>query len=486
MLQPVLLILVAIILRLPNLFEPYWYGDEAIYLTFGEAIRQGRVPYLEIFDHKPPAIYILAALAGSLFWFKFILLVWHAITIVLFWKLAQKIFGKPKPTFLSSILFTILTTIPLLEGNIVNSEILLIGPTVAAFLILFELTKFNLKKTFGAGLLFSCATLLKVPAIFDFGALVAFYFITSQSIKDVWQATKKLIFVGIGLVTPIFLTVLWFWSKGALLQYINVTLMQNFTYISLWGQPKSSGIELGLPTRAIVLAIILGTIFIFRKHFDKKLLFASCWFCFSLFAALLAGRPYPHYLIQVVPSLSLLIAMVIYGTKIQRLLPVPLFLLFGIALVLYKFYYYPTFSYYQNFLEFIAGKKTKWEYLAHFDNRTPGIYKIAQHLQAVTTKNDKIFIWGTAPEIYALSRRLPVGRFITSFHIKDFNGKPETMLALENNKPKYILVTKSEKDNFPEFFSFLHKNYILLETIDGIELWKYLKPEILKALSRPI
>ncbi|MBD3279784.1 MAG: hypothetical protein GF390_03690, partial [Candidatus Pacebacteria bacterium] len=37
---PILSLLSVIaILRLPNFFEPYWYGDEAIYLTIGNALR---------------------------------------------------------------------------------------------------------------------------------------------------------------------------------------------------------------------------------------------------------------------------------------------------------------------------------------------------------------------------------------------------------------------------------------------------------------
>ena len=71
-----ILILFAIILRIPSLFEPYWYGDEAIYLTLGEGIRHNLVLYRDIFDHKPPLIYLIAAAAGSLYWFKLILLVW--------------------------------------------------------------------------------------------------------------------------------------------------------------------------------------------------------------------------------------------------------------------------------------------------------------------------------------------------------------------------------------------------------------------------
>src|SRR3990167_3767910 len=102
----IVVLVVVVILRIPTLFEPYWYGDEGIYLTLGQAVRQGLVLYRDIFDHKPPLLYWFAALAGNVFWFRFILLVWHGATVVLFWKLAKKLFEtKEKATLLSTSLF---------------------------------------------------------------------------------------------------------------------------------------------------------------------------------------------------------------------------------------------------------------------------------------------------------------------------------------------------------------------------------------------
>ena len=40
--EAILIILgVVVFLRVPSLFEPYWYGDEGIYLTIGRAMRSG-------------------------------------------------------------------------------------------------------------------------------------------------------------------------------------------------------------------------------------------------------------------------------------------------------------------------------------------------------------------------------------------------------------------------------------------------------------
>src|SRR3990167_10237118 len=95
-LPPWLLLVLALVFlfRIPSFFEPYTYGDEMIYLTLGNAIRRGLVLYRDIHDNKPPLLYLIAAVAGNVFWFRAILAAWSLTTIGLFWKLVNFLFGK--------------------------------------------------------------------------------------------------------------------------------------------------------------------------------------------------------------------------------------------------------------------------------------------------------------------------------------------------------------------------------------------------------
>lgn len=478
-------VFLAAILRIPSLFEPYWYGDEAIYLALGEGIRQNLVLYRDIFDHKPPAIYLLAAAAGSVFWFRLILLFWHAATIVLFWELCGHLFSKkPKIVILATGLFTLLTTIPLLEGNIANSEIFMIAPTIAGLLLVFTGKKSSFLKLFLAGILFSLAGLFKVPAFFDFLALIVFWLFSAKpSLKALKELVRKMVIVGLGLFIPILAGGAYFWSQGAFPQFIDASWSQNFTYLSRWQAPSLSVFETiaqaGLVARAVILGGIIFILFVFRKRFDTPTLFASIWFSFTLFAALIPGRPYPHYIIQVIPPLSLLVAILALGRERYRFLPIPFLGVLLFSLVFYKFYYYPSFPYYKNFIEFAMGQKSQMQYFEHFDRRMPSLYTLNAFLSQRTTKKDKIFIWGTMPELYALSGRLPPGRYITSFHITDFQGEEETLKALENNKPAYIFTLREEQRPFPGFSAFLQSNYIYLQNIDTVDVWKLFDPKLM-------
>src|SRR3989344_5531649 len=115
-----------VILRIPGLFEPNRYADEDIYLTMGMAIRRGLVLYKDIHDNKPPMIYYTAALAGSVMGFRLILMVWNLINVVIVYRLSEWFLRKKWTVILTTTLFGIFSSIPLLEGNIANGEVFMI------------------------------------------------------------------------------------------------------------------------------------------------------------------------------------------------------------------------------------------------------------------------------------------------------------------------------------------------------------------------
>lgn len=481
--KPLFFILIAVlILRIPNLFEPYWYGDEGIYLTVGEGIRHGLSLYKEIYDHKPPGIFLLAALAGSIFWFKVILLLWHLTTVGLFWKLNQILFEKRgKLVLLSTSIFALLTTLPLLEGNITNGEILMIGPVIGALVILLGTTTWQ--RLLLAGGLFSLSVLIKPPALLDAAALVVFWVtISVGQWKNLARAVVNAFCLVIGIAIPILLVSFYFFSKGTLPDFLKASFFQNVSYISVWSVPKLSSaggtLEFGLLFRTVILAFAITGIFLFRKFFDKVTLFVSIWFVLAVFSMLLSGRPYPHYIIQAIPPFAILVTTLVLGNEKYRFLTVPFLLVFFTSLVFYKFYYYPVFAYYQNFLAFAAGNKTQEQYFSHFDSRVTRTYELAKFLSMTTKPDDKVFIWGTEPELYALSKRLPPGRYVTSFHIVDFGAQKETIESLVKSKPKYIIRVRGETRELPGLDNFMHQNYIYLETINEAGIWKLLSFEL--------
>src|SRR3989344_5500578 len=269
-----------LLLRVPSFIEPYYYGDEMIYLTLGEGIRQGVPLYLGLHDNKPPLLYLTSALAGRLFWFKVILAFTNLFSIALFYKLAVALFPKNKRLHLvSTVTFALLTTLPLLEGNIANAELFMIGPIIAGFLLLFIKRNTPLLLLI-SGFLFSLALLFKVPAVFDIPAIFIFWLITKGlNFKNIKSVVYKSSFVLLGVATTVFITFLWFWAGGGLKEYVIAAFLQNVGYVSSW---RANDVEISFLAKNTPLFIraaivIAGSflLYIKRKSLPKEFIFIT-------------------------------------------------------------------------------------------------------------------------------------------------------------------------------------------------------------------
>jgi len=455
----------ALFLRLPFLFEPYSYGDECIYLTLGQAIRQGLTLYGQIHDNKPPLLYLLAALSGNLFWFRTLLLLWGLITIFLFYKLSQIIFAKEeKLVKISTLLFSFISSIPLFEAGVANAEFFFIGLTISAFFLLFSRNDANPVTLFLSGILFSLATLFKVPAIFDFAALLVFLLFTLK--KPNYQLLISHYFIlFLGFSLPILSTLIYFWSRGALNQYLTAAFFQNLPYLSSWGE--------GPKPRLIILLVITFFLFLERKKIKTLPFFTFLWFAFSLFGATLSGRPYPHYLVQTLPSLSLLITLLFSKLKPkEHFFASFLLAIFFLAFFYLRFWVYPPLTPYRNFFRLILQPLPQNTYLASFGKNVPRNYAIAKFLVEHTKKDERVFVWGDSPCVYALARRLPPGRYTASYHIVDFQGFTETIRAIEEGKTRFIVDLGDENRPFPKLQEILSENYSLMRVIDGAKIFR--------------
>lgn len=483
-----IVLLVVLVLRIPSFFEPYSYGDEMIYLSLGEAVRQGIPLYKGIHDNKPPLLYITAGIAGNLFWFKAILAIWNIITIFLFWKLAEALFPqKLKLQKIATTVFALATTLPLLEGNIANAELFMVGFTIAAFLILLT-KKLNTKNLVIAGVLFSLATLFKVPAAFDIPAIVIYWLVINKlNRKNLVLIAKNTGLLLVGFAVPIALTFIWYLLRGAFGEYLIAAFLQNFGYLSTWRPDTVQEpflVKNGpLLVRAFIVFIGIVILYLKRKRLSKQYVFLTAWLLFSLFAVALSERPYPHYFIQAVPSVSLLFAMLLSLKVIDQVLVIiPLFLAFFVP-VHFNFWHYPVTSYYVRFVNFASGNITRDEYFSLFDGNVKRNYQIADYITNSTRKKDKVFVWGNSSVIYALSRRFPPGKYVADYHIRDFSSHQETMSILNKDMPKLIIVLP-DSESFPELNFLLRSNYVLLDSIDRAQIWSLLSSGV-RALMTP-
>jgi len=475
----VILLFLVLVLRLPSLFEPFWYGDEGIYLTLGQAIRHGQTLYLDIHDNKPPLLYWLAALAGSVFWLRFILLVWMIGTVIIFFKLAQKLFRQLSVSLISTLIFVLLTSLPLFEGTITNAEHFFIGLVILGVYLFLE------ERWLLSGLAIGLGFLFKSPPLFDWLALLFFSFFSVLAVPlkkkkiIVWARKAFLLLLGF-LIPTLAIFLLYALKKGALSFYLESAWRQNFPYLFSWGGGQGGSLFANpLFLRGLMLLGLLGLFLANRKKLLKvsNFLLVLIWFSLALFGALLSSRPYPHYLLQVIAPLVLLagflgqlfLGKINWRLVLLALLPVSFLVA---AFFYYDFYTYPVAGYYRNFAQFVLGKKTWPDYLNWFDGKTYRNYQVAGFIEDFLPPGEPIFIWGNEPNIYALSRRLPVGRYAAAYHILDFGKQEEVMSALVETPPGLVVYDFSFDRFFPELLAFLSSNqYYPIRDFDSLQVW---------------
>ena len=476
-----ILLFIVLLLRLPSLFEPFWYGDEGIYLTLGQSVRQGQTLYRDIHDNKPPLLYWLAGVAGTVFWFRFILLVWMIGTTIALFRLAQKFFKSSRLVLFLTALFVFLTSSPLFEGTITNAEHFFIG------LVILGVYFFLVKQFWRSGLIIGLAFLFKSPPLFDWLALVAFSFLAVGFVGDKKNLSSKIkerLPLAIGFLIPTLLTFIFYALKpDALFYYWESAWWQNLPYLSSWGGQERVGLLSNqLFWRGIILVIILVGVFLKRQFFLKKknFLLVFLWLALAIFGAFLSSRPYPHYLLQVAAPLLIIFGFLVsfvgqkkfYGYFLAGLAPVVLLVT---GFFYYHFYTHKVVAYYQNFAQFVLGQKEKEAYFNWFDDNTWRNYQAVEFINDILPWGEKIFVWGNEPHLYALSRRVPVGRYTVAYHIRDFDRHQEVLTAIVNNPPKIIVYDQSYHYPFGQLLVFLNKNYRLIEQSGSLEIWYHFR-----------
>ncbi|HEX3088314.1 MAG TPA: hypothetical protein VHQ23_06635, partial [Ilumatobacteraceae bacterium] len=122
---------------------------------------------------------------------------------------------------------------------------------------------------------------------------------------------------------------------------------------------------------------------------------------------------------------------------------------------------------------------------------------LANYVSAHTTDSDRVFVWGSYPEVLVAAERLPTGGLVhTDFVVGRSGGRNdpaetlpsavpgarEIMLdSLAAHPPALILDTSTSSrlgyENFPmslipELDRFVRDGYDLVTTVDGVDIWR--------------
>lgn len=466
------------LLRLPSVLEPYWYGDEGIYETIGIALNHGRLLYSGVWDNKPPMLYLIYQLFnGDLFWVRLASLIFGFFSVVVFFALARKLFKNQIAILVSTLFFTVIFATPVVEANVANAENFILLPILLAFYLTFEAKKRKrIFLYFVSGLLLSFAFLIKIVALFDLSALLFALFVARflgnirsnrqglrKEAKKAFTQVSEELYILLGFIIPILFFCLYFLLQGSFGDFLDASFFSNIGYV---GYENFFIVANGLLYIKLGLLIFwLLLVFHYRKKLGAAGVLVFAWTAFELFSAFFSHRPYTHYLMVFLPSASLLLGYII-EEKIYKV-GIPLVIIIFIV-VNYNFNFYKKIGpYYANYFSYLTTGSVN-SYQNFFDKNTVRDYDLAQFIKDKTNKNDNVFLWGDSAQIYALSGKLPPGRFTVAYHITQSpKNIEETKQAVAKAAPKYIIQTKKD-DAISNFLT----GYELRYVIDGANIYE--------------
>lgn len=533
----VIIFIILLLLRLPLALVPFFNIDEGIFAAFANSIIKGGLPYRDAVDTLAPLTSYFFSLVFILFGRNnmfavhlgliFLIL---GITVTLY--LVGSLFGKRGIGYLAAFLFCIFSY-NFYEPDMLAFEtewLLALFSSVGTYFLLKSFIKPKNLFLFLSGLFFALAVFSKQPALLLYAVALVFccffyYFTTKDILVTVKAALLNL--AGFSAVVAVFLSYyffnnalndFWFWFWVYFNKYY-------VPAVSIWGKIR---LAFNFQESYFKMNYLLLILFFFNilitalntfkafyktKNIGRELFidwYLISWCIFSYIAISYSGRNFGHYYIMALPAICLVAAKTVfyllgllnsitehYGDKyripalgksaIKMLLPVV------VALSILD----P--------LELFSDRLRLWGVFTGQLQRRPFIPEELQVLSEYIKKNsredEKIFVWGFVPELYALTDRLPASRYIYCNYLTGFipwvncSRSLDTSYAIvpgawdifmremHKNKPIYIIDTslanyrcyaKYPPEKFKELASFLEKNYTV-ETILQIQngYWKF-------------
>ena len=284
-------------------------GDSAVFQEMGLAIFQGKIPYVDIFDHKGFLLYLIQAL-GFIFapnkWGIFLLSIINISFCIYIWlKTASLI--SPNKKYISVIFTVIIYAILGERGN--TAELWTLPFISYPTYVLVDYVKNNrIVSIFKCVIIGFCIGILihiKMNCIMP--VIVVCIFLLIAYIKK--KEYNKLI-VGIASVTISTFIVVFFIIGGYILfygsSYFNDFILANLTFNLAYVQQVPNGTLLKLPI--ILTSGLLLLAFLNKSQY--KFLFWFCFFTYIITSQTFSKIYFNHYFIIFLPIYCLLFSLI--------------------------------------------------------------------------------------------------------------------------------------------------------------------------------
>lgn len=429
--------------------------DEGIFGYMGQVILDGGLPYHDVFDHKPPVVYYLYALAllfvpPTSTAIHIFLHLYNFLTLLALFFLAA-VYTESRATGLwVAFIYAVFSSIPTIQGFTASTEMFLLLPlTLSLLFALLTVRKGKLYFSLASGVCGALAFFTKQTAAPILFFIILCLFLSQINTGSQQKISKKTIFQTllvwiVGFSSTSLLVVGYLYYHDILNEFIYC----NFTYNYVYSKSFSLHLVVSRLLRRI-LAIFIGNVVLIvlgllgclaaaykqnsRGYFALGLLF------FSLLAVI-PGIAYHHYFAQIAPAIAITggfgIDYLIRGLRNKRIRTAAAALCVVAIMVtpvlVHSGYYF---------------KKTGSEFSRDFfqQNLFPESADLAKFLTENTSKEESVFIFGSEAQILFLAQRKSATSFVLIYplmsnHPKYKEFQKRAVAEVNRNLPKYVIV----------------------------------------------
>jgi 4-amino-4-deoxy-L-arabinose transferase-like glycosyltransferase len=464
--------------------------DSGVFLYSGWRILQGEIPYLEIWDHKPPVILYLNALGlmignGSLWGLWIIELISLFTAAFIGYYLISRSFGT-WPAIITLYLWLYSMVLLIQGGNFTTEFTLPLQFWCLWLAYKAEKRSFISWHGFLIGILCGIAFLTKQNTI-GIGIAIALFLIFSRITTGRYrQLGLGLLVVLIGGFFPLIVVFVSFWTQGSLPSLWDAAFKFNLAYSSLGAishiLAPIKGIEILSTSYLAQFALVgwcVGVILIFfNRDFSQEMraliLIALIDFPLELVFVGTSGQRYPHYYMTLLPVLAYLAGLAFWFlfTRISQFHQTNKPQHYFAVCLLSVFIMTHATSYIGRVIGQIRSKDLS----------------AVSYIMKYTDPDDFVLLWGAEASTNFLSRRRSPSRYVYLYPLYQ-SGYTNTKIVEEflreivQHKPSLIVDTHNSRTPFLDFpvsseiieenLTYLRSNYRQSEQVGAWTVYHY-------------
>lgn len=471
------------------------FVDSDVFKYIGWSMTQGKIPYLDLFDHKGLLIYVinyLGAIISPIQGVWIIEVIFMFVSVTFAYKLARKFVNKPISLLITIISFSLMNIY--FEGGNLTEEYAIPFELIALniFFDFFmesnkysstEITNENASKirlnfkwfnisVFICGICFAAVIFLRANMIavwFVFCLMVLIYCVEKKKYKELAKFIISFI-CGILLLTiPMIIYLL---VNGALESFIEQYILFNMKYSAESEYTRTETIIFFLNNTVVIIAFIVMFMKLYREYKKKEnWYFDLGYLIFMIITVLLTsmgGRQYLHYGMTIIPMLiypycilyKFLEKKEVKGAQVNLIVTAYLLLTIVVPFGLTRF---------NECSQYILKVKGNGS-LVKED------LEVVNYIIKNTEKDDLISVFDNMDYIYLASQRQSASKY--SYQIPlvliDRNIMDEYLEDLKRNNAKVIVYPEFKDDNevLQRMEAFLNENYTLELQNEKMKVYK--------------